>query len=387
MIYLDHNATAPRHPDAIAAVERVLRDAWANPSSQHRAGQAARRELELGRAGLASLLGAAPADLVICSGGTEADNLAIRGRLAARPERSVVIAPATEHAAIRETLDDLSREPSATIWRELPVDADGLVAPGVLDGILAEPGLAERVAVVSVAWINNETGVAQPIAALGEVCRRHRVAFHVDAVQQAGRGIIDLGDPEFAIDLLTVSPHKFGGPPGVGVLWVRSGVAIAPRMTGGPQEQGRRGGTEDASAVAGAGAAATVRQAWLETADVSVLEARRDRFESELRTRVPDARIVGAGAPRTWNTTCVAVPGLDAETALLMLSEQGVCASAGAACSSGSIEPSPVLLAMGLDPRTAAGAVRFSAGPDTTEAELMAAADAWAGAVEMARVD
>ncbi len=372
MIYLDYNATAPPDAAVAEAMRRALEDEWANPSSPHRAGQAARRAVERARATIARLLGTTPDALVLGSGGTEADNLALRGRLDPTAGRTRLLTTRTEHAAVRETAVALADAGRATVhWLE--TDADGRVAPGTLDAALAaidEP--AAEVAVVSLSWANNETGVLQPVDELGAVCRRHRVAFHLDAVQWVGRGPVDLD--ERPIDLLSFSAHKIGGPKGVGGLAVRRGVRLAGDVTGGPQEAGRRGGTENVPGIAGAGAAAVAALDRLAGFDPSAAAARRDRFEARILADVPAARVHGRTAPRLWNTSSIGVPGLDAETALLMLSERGVCAAAGAACSSGAMEPSPVLLAMGVDPAVAAGTIRFSLGPATADDELDRAA-------------
>lgn len=377
MIYLDHNATAPTDPSVAAAITEALESAWANPSSPHRAGQIARRTLERSRAAIAALLGASPGrtDLVFVSGGTEADALALRGRIDPAHARRVILTPRTEHAAVRETAARLAAAGTAEVlW--LPTDAAGRVHPEELDRRLAGiPDASARVAVVSVSWAGNETGVLQPVDELGAVCRRHRVALHVDAVQWVGRGPVALD--ERPIDLLSVAAHKFGGPKGVGVLAVRRGVHLTPDITGGAQESGRRAGTENVPGIAGAAAAAEaarVRVTGLDAAAVARLEARRDAFESRVLAGVPGARVHGAGVPRLWNTSSIGVAGIDAATALLMLSERGVCAAAGAACSSGSIEPSPVLLAMGVPEPLAAGTIRFSWGLATRPEELDAAA-------------
>ncbi|MHC4809040.1 MAG: cysteine desulfurase family protein [Planctomycetota bacterium] len=378
MIYLDHNATAPTDPSVAAAVTEALASAWANPSSPHRAGQSARRTLERPRAAMAALLGAAPgrSDLVFVSGGTEADTLALRGRLDPASGRTLILTARTEHAAVRETAATLAAAGTAEVhW--LATDPAGRVRPEELDRGLREiPDASRRVAVVSVSWANNETGVLQPVDALGEVCRRHRVALHVDAVQWVGRGPVDFD--RRPIDLLSVAAHKFGGPKGVGVLAVRRGVHLVADIAGGAQESGRRAGTENVPGIAGAAAAAEAARARVDALDaaaVARLEARRDAFETRILAAVPGARVHGADVPRLWNTSSIGVAGVDAATALLMLSERGVCAAAGAACSSGSIEPSPVLLAMGVPESVAAGTIRFSWGHDTARDQLEAAAE------------
>jgi len=374
MIYLDHNATAPTDPSVAEAMREALASAWGNPSRPHRAGQAARRTLERARADIADLLGATAGagDLVFGSGGTEADNLALRGRLDPAEGRRVIITPRTEHAAVRETAAGLHAAGLAEV-RWLDTDADGRVTPASLEAVLGDiPSPDRTVAVVSISWANNETGVIQPVDELGACCRRHRVALHVDAVQWVGRAPVRFD--ERPIDLLSFSAHKFGGPKGIGGLAVRRGVRLHADLTGGPQEAGRRGGTENVPGIAGAAAAATAAGRRVRALDPGVLAARRDDFEARILAAVPEGRVHGASAPRLWNTSSIGVKGIEAETALLMLSERGVCAAAGAACSSGAIDPSPVLLAMGVPEPVAAGTIRFSFGSQTPAAELEAAA-------------
>lgn len=381
IIYLDHNATTPPLPEVVEAVRQALEIDWANPSSIHRPGQAARARVELAREEVAALLGAQGRDVVFTSGGTEADGLAIAGTLAARPGRRVIATSRIEHAAVRERVEAIEAAGAAEIaW--LPIDRAGRVDVAAAAALLEARGA--EIALLSVMWANNETGVIQPVPELGAICRAAGVLLHVDAVQAAGKVRIDFGG--LPIDLLSVSAHKLNGPKGVGALLVRAGLRLGKQSIGGAQERGRRGGTENVPGIVGFGVAA--RAAAERLADpgaAAALAERRDRFERAVRERVPDAIVIGAEAPRVPNTASLAFPRLEAEALLLLLSERGVCAAAGAACASGSLEPSPVLLAMGVPAEAAHGAVRFSLGPATTVEELDVAAGIVAESVAVLR--
>lgn len=382
VVYLDNNATTRPTPGVVEAVVRGLRETWHNPSSVHRPGQAARREVELARAALADLVGAGPRELVLTSGGTEAIDLAIRGGLAAlaRPggPPPVLVTTKVEHAAVRDLAGALEATGAARV-RWCPLREGGIVDVAALAGLAAGgPTL------VSVQWANNETGAVQPVVEVGAACRAAGAVFHTDATQWVGKMETDVR--ACGADLLTFSAHKFHGPKGVGALWARPGVRVRPTLVG-TQELDRRGGTENVPGIMGAGVAAREARAWLEDrAARARLEALRDRFEALVRAGVEDAVVLTPpDGPRLWNTSSVAVPGLEAEAMLLGLSERGVCASAGAACSSGSLEPSPVLLAMGVPERVAHGALRFSLSRETTGAEVEEAARALVGVVRSLR--
>jgi cysteine desulfurase len=278
---------------------------------------------------------------------------------------------------VREACEALeSRGRARVAW--VPPAAGGVIDLAALDAAL--DAHAGDVALVSVMWANNETGVVQPVHAVGERCRARGVRFHCDATQWVGRMPTALaGVP---VDLVTLSAHKFHGPKGVGALWVRGGVRVARQVAGGPQERERRGGTENVPGIVGMGAAADAAVAWLaDEAARTQGASMRDRLEAGVMARVPDAVLNGAGVERLWNTTNIGFPGLEAEALLLLLSERGVAASAGAACSSGSLDPSPVLLAMGVPDRVAHGSVRFSVSRLTTEDEVDHAIEAVAASV------
>lgn len=334
MLYLDANATEPLRPEARAAMLAAA-DTVGNPSSVHAAGRAARRILEDARDALATRFGTTPADIVFTSGGTEANALAMYALGAGRR----VIIGATEHDAVR------SAAPDATI---LPVDRDGVADLPALTALLADAPPA----LVCLMWANNETGVIQPIADAAAICRHHGALLHVDAVQAAGRIAIELGD----VHSLAISSHKLGGPPGAGALLLTPEVAgISPMIHGGGQERGRRGGTHALPAIAGFAAAGLVKFGH-DTAAKRVA-AMRDAIESAAIS--VGATVCGGNAPRLPNTTCLALPGIRADAQVMALDLDGICVSAGAACSSGKVAASHVLTAMGLGP-LAGQAIRVS---------------------------
>ncbi|USO00285.1 MAG: cysteine desulfurase [Phycisphaeraceae bacterium] len=358
MPYLDNNATTQPLPEVVDGVRRALEEHWHNPSSVHRPGQAARHAVELARASLAGLIGVPARQVTLTSGGTESIDLAIRGVLGASGKQ-VLITSRAEHAAVRNLAERLEQAGQTEV-RWIP-----LLEGGVVDAA-ALPGLLEGAALVSVQWANNETGVIQPVEAIAAACRERGVPYHCDAVQWVGKMPVE--SPP--CDLLTFSAHKFHGPKGVGGLWVRPGVRLRPVLAG-SQELGRRGGTENVPGILGAGVAAEAARAWLANAgERARLAALRDRFESAVLERCPGAVVNGAGRDRLWNTTNIGFPRLEAEALLLAMSERGLAASAGSACSSGSLDPSPVLLAMGVPPEIAHGSVRFSLSRFTTDDEI-----------------
>ncbi|MDQ7013966.1 MAG: cysteine desulfurase family protein [Planctomycetota bacterium] len=375
MIYLDNNATTQPTPAVAQAIHVATTTLWANPSSVHRPGQEARHALELARKELATLLGVPSREIVLTSSGTESINLAIRGVLESNRGGTLpaptdphplptIVTTRLEHTAVRDLVLHLERQGQVEI-RWLPLDARGIADPAALDALLDD-----RTALVSVQWANNETGVIQPVERLAEICRARGVPFHCDAVQWVGKMPLPEALP---CDLLTFSAHKFHGPKGVGGLWVRRGVGLVPQTIG-TQETDRRGGTESVAAIVGAGVAAREAAAWLADPTARAKTAAlRDRFETEIIRRTPTtpgAVINSRDCPRLWNTTSIAFPALEAEAMLMLLSERGLAASAGAACSSGSLDPSPVLLAMGIPEPLAHGSIRFSLTRNTTDAEI-----------------
>ena len=384
-LYLDNNATTRPAPEVVRAMDEVHRELWANPSSVHRFGQAVRQKIVLARQAVAALIGAPnPREVIFTSGGTESDNLALGGL---RP--GLVISSVTEHSAVREPVAAMGESGVRTMPVE--VDINGLIDPRKLAGLL-EHAAEHDCTVVSIQWANNETGVIQPIDELAHVVRAAReklrgvggkgkIYLHVDATQAVGKLAVNVA--ESGIDMLTLSAHKFHGPKGVGALWVRRGVRLEPMQRGGPQERELRGGTENTAGIVGMGVAAELAGTFLaDESAIASCRARRDRFEQAVTAAVPSAHVHCRDAPRLWNTTNIAFPGLEAEAILLGLSERGVCASAGAACSSGSLEPSPVLLAMGVPEPVAHGSVRFSISRQTTDDEIEQASGVVARVVE-----
>lgn len=365
MIYLDNNATTRPTEAVCEAMQRACRQLWANPSSVHRAGQAVRQAVELARADLAALIGARPREITLTSGGTESIHLAVRGVLERVPN-PVLVTSRVEHAAVRALAEHLERSGRAEV-RWVPAADGGLVDLDALADAAAGATL------VSVQWVNNETGAIQPVERIAQICSDAGAVFHCDATQWVGKMPTDVAAPAGPrFDLLSFSAHKFHGPKGVGVLWVRPGVGLRPTMQG-SQELGRRGGTENVPGILGAGAAARQALDWLaDPARVEALGALRDRLEQGVLEAVPQAVVNAPGdrSKRLWTTSNIGFARLEAEALLILLSEHNVCASAGAACSSGSLEPSPVLLAMGVPGEIAHGSVRFSIARESTRAEI-----------------
>jgi len=349
-IYLDYNATQPVRP----AVRDAMIDVLAGPtnaSSVHRPGQRARARVEQARAGVAALIGAEPGEILFTSGATEANATALAGT-----GLSHVLVSAVEHPSVRSF-------PGAAV---LPVDGNGLIDLAALDRMLAALG---EPALVSVMLANNETGVIQPVAEAAGIVHAHGGLLHSDAAQAPGRIPVDV--LALDADLMTLSAHKMGGPQGAGALYIRDGLTIAPLLRGGGQEKRRRGGTENVAAIVGFGVAADLAS---DGPDIKVL---RDDLEARLALAAPELTVHGALAPRLGNTSCFGSPGLLAETALIALDLAGIAVSSGAACSSGAVEPSPVLLAMGVPEHRAREAIRVSLGWATTPAEIDHLVESW----------
>ncbi len=359
-IYLDYNASAPLRPEARAAMEAALGLAG-NPSSVHGFGRAARECLEAAREKVAALVNARPENVIFTSGGTEANNLALAS-VAGRP----VIASAIEHDSVLQSA---------------PPDRLSVTRAGIVDLAALErrlDGLAPGT-LVSVMWVNNETGVIQPVEDIARLLEGRGIGFHSDAVQAAGRIALDMAPP--GPDMITLSAHKIGGPTGVGALVlgdsVAGGTELAPLLRGGGQERGRRAGTENIVGIAGFGAAAAAARRDLAT--YGALADLRDSIEAALRATCPGIELPGQTAPRVANTLNVMMPGVRAETQLMALDLKGIAVSAGAACSSGKVQPSHVLRAMGYGENEAATALRVSLGPETRAAEVDLFVEAWCG--------
>jgi cysteine desulfurase len=357
VIYLDHNAGAPLLPAVAERLAEALVDAAANPSSVHRAGRRARRRLDEARERVARLLGTTPREIVFTGSGSEAAAIAVLGAFRARKARARrrVVVSAIEHPCVLGAADRLAAD-GADVVRVRP-GADGRVRE---EDFAA--ALTEDTALASLQWVNNETGVLQPVEAISRLCAARGIVFHTDAVQAFGRVPASLR--EVPADLLSLSAHKLGGPAGIGALFVRRGVPLEG-LTPGHQEDGKRGGTPSA-AFAEALALALEHAAALDPTPVTRL---RDRFEAGLLAALPEVRVNGA-APRVGNTSNLCFPGVDGEALLIALDLEGVCASSGAACASGTLKPSHVLLAMGLTPGEAHASLRFSFGPENTDADV-----------------
>jgi cysteine desulfurase len=369
--YLDFNATAPLRPQARAAMLVAL-DVAGNPSSVHAEGRVARRLVEEARQDVANLLGASPRDVTFTSGGTEANMFALCPWIEVAGDhhpRDRLFVSAIEHPSVRCG----GSFPSERI-EELCVSRRGIIdLESLKDRLSAVASTGER-PLVSIMLANNESGIIQPIAAAARIVHASGGLLHVDAVQAAGRMPCSIADLE--ADLLTVSAHKLGGPKGVGALVRRDGVVPRPIVRGGGQERGLRAGTENVAAIAGFGAAAAAAGARL-VEEAVCMRALRDRVEAGLRAISASTVVFGADAERLPNTVLFAVPGVKAETAVIALDLEGIAVSSGAACSSGKVQPSHVLQAMGVDPLLARGAIRVSLGPQTTEIEVDCFLHAW----------
>jgi cysteine desulfurase len=360
-IYFDYNSTTPVHPEVVAAVARVLGDDFGNPSSVHAFGQRAKAVLDDARAAVAALIGANTDDVVFTSGGTESDNVAIRGVTGAAPAgRRHLITTGIEHEAVLNTVRAMERQG----WRAtvLPVDRSGVVSVDALSA-----AIRPETALVSIMHANNEIGTVQPIAALAAVARESGALFHTDAVQSAGK--IPVSVQALGVDLLSISGHKFAGPKGTGALWIRRGVRLLPLLTGGRHERNRRAGTENVAGLAGFGVAAALAREKLGEAGNAVARL-RDRLEAGILARVPGTSVNGDPGARVPNTSNISFDAVEAESLLIALDLDGVMVSTGSACSSGTLEPSHVLRAMGLPADRARNSLRFSLGSRNTEAEV-----------------
>ncbi len=376
-IYLDHNATTPVAPPVADATARALRDIFGNPSSVHAYGQEAKTALDEARSAVARLIGAEPTEIVFTSGGSESNNLAIRGvaEAAAGAGRHRLVAGAIEHEAVLRTLKALDRNGRTTAL--VGVDERGLVTPERL----AE-ALTDDTALVSIMHANNEIGTIQSVAELAALAHERGALVHTDAVQSVGKIPVDVRG--LGVDLLSLSGHKFNGPKGAGALWIRRGTRLHAQMTGGRQERNRRAGTENLPAIVGLGAAA---RRLLDTPgkgpdDVTGL---RDRLEAGILAEVPGTAVNGGKSPRVGNTSNVSFHGVEAESLLIALDLEGIAVSTGSACSSGTLEPSHVLRAMGFAPHRAQNSIRFSLGLGNTRADVDRVVEVLPGIVDRLR--
>jgi cysteine desulfurase len=376
-VYFDYNATTPLGSEVIEAVVRTTREIFGNASSIHHFGQQAKAAMDDARSAVAALLDADPSEVVFTSGGTEADNFAIRGAAEALEPvgRRHLIASAIEHEAVLNTLRALARRG----WRTtlLPVDHTGIVSPDRL-----REAIAADTALVSVMHANNEIGTVQPIAALAAIAHEHGALMHTDAVQSVGKIPVDVR--ALGVDLLSLSAHKFNGPKGAGVLWIKRGTRMQPIVTGGKHERNRRAGTENVPAIAGLGVAARLAAGKLSSEGARVA-ALRDRLEAGILRLVPGAAVNGAVDARVPNTTNISFDRVEAESLLIALDLEGIAVSTGSACSSGTLEPSHVLRAMGLPTHRTQNSLRFSLGMFSTEEEVDRVVDVLPRLVEKLR--
>ena len=361
-IYFDHNATTPVDPAVAEVIARVMTEEFGNASSVHHFGQRAKAVLDDARSAVAALINAEPSEIVFTSGGTESDNFALRGVAEALEPtgRRHLIASSIEHEAVLVTLRALARRG----WRVtlLPVGASGIVDPAALAG-----ALTDETAIVSVMHANNEIGTIQPIAELAALAHGRGALFHTDAVQSIGKIPVDVR--ALSVDLLSLSAHKFNGPKGAGALWIKRGARVTAILTGGKHERNRRAGTENVPAIAGLGVAARLA-AKKAVADAARTAALRTRLEEAILAKVPGTAINGNREPRVPNTTNISFEAVEAESLLIALDLEGVAVSTGSACSSGTLEPSHVLRAMGLPSPRTQNSIRLSLGAGNTEAEV-----------------
>ena len=360
VVYLDNNATTAVAPEVLDAMLPFLAERYGNPSSMHAFGGNVASDIRKAREQVAELLGADPSEIIFTSCGTESDSTAIRSALESYPAKRRVVTTRVEHPAIRSFCKWLAdRGYSVT---ELSVDSEGL-----LDLAEAEAALTPDTAVVSVMYANNETGVIFPVERIAEMCRERGILFHTDAVQAVGKIPLDLR--RSTMDMLSLSGHKLHAPKGVGVLYVRKGSRFTPSLIGGHQEHGRRAGTENVASIVALGRACELAKQWMEDENTR-LKALRDRVERELLARVSDSRLNGSSKHRLPNTTNISFEFVEGEAILLLLDQAGICASSGSACTSGSLEPSHVLRAMGVPFTFAHGSIRLSLSRYNTEADV-----------------
>lgn len=360
-VYLDNNATTRVLPEVAEAMLPFLTEHYGNPSSIHRFGSAVGERLTMAREQVANLIGATdPIEIIFTSCGTEGDNAAIRGMLEARPTKRHIVTTQVEHPAVLGLCQHLEKKGYRVTW--LSVDENG-----GLDVEELRSALTDDTALVSVMWANNETGVIFPIEQIGAIVKAKGVPLHVDAVQAAGK--IHLKVKDLPVDLMTISGHKFHAPKGIGALYVKRGLTFPPFMIGGHQERNRRGGTENVPGIIGIGKAAEVASSRIDS-DATRIRGLRDQLESLLLRSCPGSRVNGDVQKRLPNTCNISFRYLEGESILVLLDQQGICASTGSACTAGSSEPSHVLRAMKVPPDWLQGAVRFSLSRFNTEKEI-----------------
>jgi len=363
VVYMDNNATTRVAPEVVEAMLPYFSELYGNPSSMHTFGGQVGRAIEEARGKIAALLGAGPDELVFTSCGTESDSTAILSALQANPEKRHIVTTRVEHPAVKnlcESLDTLTGHKHRIT--QLPVNSDG-----TLDLKLYEESLSDETVIVSAMWANNETGVLFPIEEMAAIARSRGILFHTDAVQAVGKIPIDLA--RTPVDFLSISGHKLHAPKGIGVLFVRKGTPFAPFLIGGHQEHGRRGGTENVAAIIGLGKACELAARQMDEEN-SRVRALRDKLEDGLLSSIPNAILNGHKTLRLPNTSNISFEFIEGESILLHLDRYGICASSGSACTSGSLEPSHVMRAMGVPFTAAHGSIRLSLSIYNTEAEV-----------------
>lgn len=360
VVYLDNNATTKVAEEVFGEMAPYFCELYGNPSSMHSFGGKCEKKIKQARELVASLIGAEPDEIVFTSCGTESDNAAIWGTLNSYPKKRHIITTRVEHPAVKNPFEYLSKHGYRVNF--LPVDKEGRLNLDDLDRLLTPD-----TAVVSIMWANNETGVIFPVEEAAELVKSRGIAFHTDAVQAVGKIPIDM--KKSAVDLLSLSGHKLHGPKGIGALYIRRGTRFSPFIIGGHQESGRRGGTENVASIIGLGKACELAAHYMEDENTRV-KTLRDKLENGILERIPNVYVNGDRVNRLPNTTSLSFEYIEGEAILLLLNEYGICASSGSACTSGSLEPSHVLRAMGVPFTCAHGSIRFSLSRYNTEEEI-----------------
>ncbi len=378
-IYLDHNATTPVEPAVLDAMLPYFSADFGNAASIHTPGQRARAAVETAREQVAALINARPQELVFTSGGTESDNHAIFGIVRNHPGATKhIVTTQIEHEAVLNTCQSLEKDSTGAIEvTYLPVDSNGLVDPEAV-----REAIRPQTALITVMHANNELGTIQPLEQIGKIAAQNDIFFHADAVQSAGKIPVDVN--ALSVDLLALSGHKFYAPKGIGALYIRGGTRLRQLLFGGHHQRGFRPGTENVPGIVGLGKAAEIARAKL-SEDAARVSSLRDELERELLGRIPDSRANTESAPRTPNTTNITFPGIEGEALIIALDLKGLACSTGAACSSGAVEPSHVLTAIGLSAEDARASIRFSLGRHTTQSEISAALEIVPAAVAQLR--
>ena len=361
VIYLDNNATTKVAPEVVEAMLPYLSEYYGNPSSMHSFGGDVGEKIKKARQHVADLIGASPNEIVFTSCGTESDGTAIRAAIESNPDRKQIITSRVEHPAIKNLYETMSKNGYRVTF--VPVDNQGR-----LDVDYLYKSLDDDTAIVSLMWANNETGVVFPVEEISREVKDRGIIFHTDAVQAAGKIPIDVKTT--GIDMLSLSGHKFHAPKGIGVLYIRKGTKFSPYMIGGHQEEGRRGGTENVASIIAMGKAAEMAKQHIENNGYACVAELRDKLEAALLERIPHSMVNGDTQHRLPNTTSIAFEYVEGEAILLMMNEHGICASSGSACTSGSLEPSHVLRAMGVPFTAAHGSIRFSLSRYNTADEI-----------------